>query len=176
MPSSISGHWKLIVRPPRCRRWSANGRSQSPSVESTTWPTPSDVELACDLGALGGGGGLEALAQLRARSVDAELPTGLGIDEAELAHVRQRLLARVADLDREHVMPAGELEQRQAPVARAAKVRDDGDERALPRHPGDEPERGAERGRAASLQHGLAPQREQEAQHPGAAGARWDDL
>jgi hypothetical protein len=70
-----------------------------------------------------GGGGLEALAQLRARSVDAELPTGLGVDEAELAHVRQRLLAWVADLDGEHVMAACELEQRQAPVARPAKVR-----------------------------------------------------
>ena len=45
------------------------------------------------------------------------------------------LLARVADLDREHVVAAGELEQRRAPVARAAEVGDDDDERALPRQP-----------------------------------------
>ena len=133
-------------------------------------------ELVRDLGALRRGRRLEPLAQPRARGVDAELPPGLGIDEAELAHVRQRLLARVADLDGEHVMAAGELEQRQAPVARPAKVGDDGDERALPRHPGDEPERRSERRGPASFEHGLAPQREQEAQHPGAARAWRDDL
>ena len=152
-------------RPPRRRRWFASGRSQSPSVETTTCADAERGQLASDLGALGGRGGGEALAQPGAGRVDAQLASGLGIDEPELAHVRQRLLARIADLDREHVVAAGELEQRRPPVARAAEVGDDGDERALACEPGDEVERAAERGRAAALEDGLAPEREQQPEH-----------
>ena len=68
-----------------------------------------------------------------AARVDAELLARLGIDEPEVADVRQLLLARVADLDRDHLVPARQLEQRAAPVERPAEVRDDDDERALPR-------------------------------------------
>ena len=50
-------------------------------------------------------------------------------------------------------MPAGELEQRRTPVARAAEVGDDRDQGALLCEPRDEPERLAERGRAAALEH-----------------------
>ena len=131
-------------------------------------------QLLRDLLPLRGRRRREALAQLRVRGVDAELAAGLGIDEPELADVRQRLLARVADLDREHVVAARELEQRRAPVARAAEVGDDGDERALLRHPRHQPERRAERGRTASLEHRLLPQREQQPEHPRPAGARRD--
>ena len=59
-------------------------------------------------------------------------------------------------------MAAGELEQRRAPVARAAEVGDDDDERALAREPADASERLAERGRSAALEDGLAPEREQQ--------------
>ena len=58
---------------------------------------------------------------------------GLGIDEPEVAGVRKLLLARIADLDGDHVVAAGELEQRAAPVERPAEVGDDDDERALSR-------------------------------------------
>ena len=90
-------------------------------------------ELRAHLGALGRRRGGEALAQAAVARVDAELAAGLRIDEPELADVRQLLLARVADLDRDHVVTAGELEQRPAPVARPAEVGDDDDERALAR-------------------------------------------
>ena len=67
----------------------------------------------------------------RVAGVDAQARAGLRVDEPELADVDELLLARVADLDREHVVPAGEVEERPAPVARAAEVGDDDDERAL---------------------------------------------
>src|SRR5581483_641621 len=78
-----------------------------------------------------GRGGREARAQPGVARVDAELSPCLGIDEPELACVRQLLLARVADLDGEHVVGAGELEQGLAPVARPAEVGDDDDQRSL---------------------------------------------
>ena len=51
--------------------------------------------------------GGEALAQAAAPRVDAQLPAGLRIDEPEHTDVRELLLARVADLDGEHLVPAG---------------------------------------------------------------------
>ena len=106
------------------------------------------AERAGEAAPLLGGGGGEAGAELRVPGVDAELPAGLRVDEPELAGVRQLLLARVADLDGEDVVPAGELEHRPAPVERAAEVGDDDDERPLA---GDRPgpgQRLAERRRA----------------------------
>ena len=74
----------------------------------------------------------EALAQTAVARVDAQLPPRLGIDEAQLADVGELLLARIADLDREHRVAPRQPQERRAPVGRAAEVRDDDDQRALP--------------------------------------------
>ena len=50
----------------------------------------------------------ESLAQAPIAGVDAQLPAGLRIDEPQLADVGELLLARVAHLDRQHGVPAGE--------------------------------------------------------------------
>ena len=115
-------------------RKSASSRSQSPDVERTTWRTPidaSDLRDACALGR-------RRPRRSGARSFALRVSTRSwrpvsGIDEPELARVRQLLLARVADLDGDDVVAAGELEQRPAPVVRPAEVGDDDDERALAR-------------------------------------------
>ena len=122
-------------------------------------------ELAGDVASLGRGGVGEAVAELLAAGVDAELSAGLGVDEPELAGVRQLLLARVADLDRDDVVAAGELEQRPAPVARPAEVGDDDDERALAGERVGPAERVAERGRAepAGRRLGLVAERGEQA-------------
>ena len=44
--------------------------------------------------------------RLRGARVDAELAPGLGVDQPQVAHGGQLLLARVADLDRDHVVAA----------------------------------------------------------------------
>ena len=133
------------------RRKIASSRSQSPDVVSTTWRTPSDASVCARPRTLGGGGLGEAAAELRVARVDAQLAPGLGVDEPELARVRQLLLARVADLDGDDVVAAGELEHRPAPVVRAAEVRDEHDERALARERVGAPDRLAERRRADAL-------------------------
>ena len=48
-----------------------------------------------------------------------------------MADVGQLLLAPVADLDRRHLVPRGEPEQRRAPVARPEEVGDDEHDAAL---------------------------------------------
>ena len=110
-------------------------------------------ERARELGALGRCGDGEALAQPAAARVDAQLATGLGIDEVEEPDVRELLLARIADLDRDDVVVPGELEQRPSPVALAAEVGDDDDERALAR----ERARARERGRERASRPGRPP-------------------
>ena len=76
---------------------------------------------------------------------------------------RRVLLARIADLDREHVVAAGEVEQRPAPVARAAEVRHDRDERTLAGDGAEQRERGARSprrpGRASSPSASRTPTR-----------------
>ena len=104
----------------------------------------------------------EALAQPPAPGVDAQLPAGLGVDEVEKADVRELLLARVANLDGDDVVLAGELKQRPAPVARPSEVGDDHDERALARERAGAAERVAEGGPAPALPLGLATQRGQQ--------------
>jgi hypothetical protein len=122
-----------------------------------------------DLGSLLGGAGREALAQAPPRGVDANLPTGLGVDEPEVADRRQRLLARVPDLDGDDLVTTGQLEQRAAPVARAPQVRDDEDVSSPPRQPRRPDEGLAERRRAGDLALRLAPELEQKAEQPGPA-------
>ena len=58
--------------------------------------------------ALVGGGLGEPVAEAARRRVDADLAAGLGVDERELADVGQLVLARVADLDREHRVARGD--------------------------------------------------------------------
>src|SRR5882724_8990360 len=74
----------------------------------------------------------ETGAKLLAARVGPELPSRLGIDEPQNARIRQLLLARVPDLDRDHIVPAGELEQRATPVERTTKVAHDDHRRPLP--------------------------------------------
>ena len=77
-------------------------------------------------GALGRGGGVEGRAEPAVAGVDAERPTGLGIDERQLADVDERVLARVDDLDGEDRVAAGDRGQRRRRQStRAAEVRDD---------------------------------------------------
>ena len=90
-------------------------------------------EHAREPAALFSGGESEPRPQLGAPCVHSELPTGLGIDEPELAGVGQLLLPWILDLHRDHVVAARELEQGLPPVEWATKVGDDGDERRLAR-------------------------------------------
>ena len=82
---------------------------------------------------------------LRVARVDAKLASGLRIDEPQLADVGELLLARIADLDGEHGVPAGEPQQRRPPVERAAEVGDDDDERPLRASPSTSSSASAER-------------------------------
>ena len=119
-------------------------------------------ELPSEARPLLGGGVGEALAQLPLGRVDVELAPGLRVDEPDVADVRQLLLARVADLDRDDRVPGGDSEHRRPPVARAAEVGDDDGERALPCDPGDLREGGPDRGRPDTLGLRLTPHCEQD--------------
>ena len=90
------------------------------------------------------GGGGKPLAQLPVARVDAQLPARLGVDEPELPHVGQLLLARIADLDRECRVACRDAKERHTPVAAAAEVGHDDDERALHGDAVDERERAGE--------------------------------
>src|SRR5205085_8730177 len=138
---------RAAAGPPGPRAPRATGRSAlPPAQEDRERPEPlalgreDDVpdaergERRRDLVPLGRRRSGEPGAQLRAPRVDPELPAGLGVDEPELAHVRELLLARIADLDRDDVVPPREREQRPPPVERAAEVGDEDDERALARN------------------------------------------
>ena len=105
---------------------------------------------------------VEALPELAAAGVDAQLPSRLGIDEPEVADVGQLLLPRVTDLHGDDVVARRELEQPRPPVARAAEVGHDDDHCPPPGQTPDPAQSGAERGRAGRLEVRLAPQREQE--------------
>ena len=66
--------------------------------------------------------------------VHAHLVAGVRIDEHQLARILERLLARIAHLDHQHVMAGGESCQRHRPVARTAQVAHDHEQRALAGH------------------------------------------
>src|SRR5262249_47266379 len=110
--------------------------------------------------------GGEALAQLAVRGVDAHLPARLRIDEAKLADARQLVLARIADLDGDDLVAAGEVEERAPPVEGASEVRDERDERPLPPERGDALDRVAEGRGARAPILGLVPQGKEEAKEP----------
>ena len=126
----MSGHCEAHRRPPRRRRKSASERSQSPAVEQHDVVDAGAAQLVRRPRRAPRGGAPRSARAARRRDVSTRsCAAGLGVDEPEVADVGQLLLARVADLDRDHVVPAGELEQRAAPVARAAEVGDDDDQR-----------------------------------------------
>ena len=112
---------------------------------TATCATPGRREPDLQVRPLGGRGDREPLAQPAVAGVDAQLPARLRIDEPQLADVGQLLLARVAHLDGQDGVPAGEAQQRRPPVERAAEVGDDDHERALRRHAVCELERVAQR-------------------------------
>ena len=118
---------------PAWRRKPVSSRSQSPSVESTTWRAPAEMSSAATSARSCAAAAANRCAQPTARRVDLELAAGLGIDQPQLPELRQLLLSRVADLDRDDVVASAEREQRPAPVAGAAEVGDDDDERPLTR-------------------------------------------
>ena len=99
----------------------------------------------------------EARPQPRAAGVDPQLPARLRVDEPERADVRELLLARIPNLDREDVVPAREAQQRMPPVARSPEVGDEHDERALARVRGDTGDPFTERGRAHAGARRLVP-------------------
>ena len=90
----------------------ARSRSQSRSVESVDVRDAGRRELARHLGALGRGRGGEPLAEPARVRVDLELAAALGVDEPERPDRLERLLARVAHLDRDDLVAAREAEQR----------------------------------------------------------------
>ena len=65
----------------------ANGRSQSPPVESTRWGTPSEASSRASVRPLGVRRLCEPLAQAAACGVDVEPAARLGIDEPDMADV-----------------------------------------------------------------------------------------
>ncbi len=105
-------------------------------------------------------------AQVLAARVGAKLSSGLGIDEPKDTRVRQFLLSRVPDLDRDHVVAAGELEQRPAPVLRPPKVADDDHRRPLPGERRGAMKRLTERRGADVLATRLIPQARQDSEQP----------
>ena len=78
-------------------------------------PDADTPELGASERALvGGGRRAKRSRRPRRRRVDADLAAGLGIDERQLADVGQVVLARVVDLDREHLVPRRDRGQRLA--------------------------------------------------------------
>ena len=96
------------------------------------------AELAGDVVAIAGGRLGEPVAEVRRRGVDADGPAGLGVDEVELADVRELVLTRVADLHDQDAVALGDAAQLRPPVERSAEVRDEHDEPAGRRPVGDE--------------------------------------
>ena len=62
-------------------------------------------ELTRHVVTFGRGGGREALPEPAAARVDPQLAARLGIDQPEVADVRELLLARVANLDGDDAVP-----------------------------------------------------------------------
>ena len=89
------------------------------------------AQVPCDAGAVGGGSGGEALAELAVGGIDAEEATGFGVDEVEFARVGQLLFARVADFDGQDGVPGGERECWSLPARGPTEIGDDDDQSAL---------------------------------------------
>jgi hypothetical protein len=107
------------------------------------------AELRCDARASLGLDCREALAHSPPRRVDLDERAGLGVDERQVADVRQLGLARVADLDRHHRVVGGQRAERPDPLVLVAEVGDDDDEPGLGRHSTELHERVRQRTRIA---------------------------
>ncbi len=77
----------------------------------------------------------KALPQPAVARVDANPVAALRVCEPHLADVLEHAFTRVADLDGEDVVPAGEVEEPVLPVERASEVGDQGDEGPLAARP-----------------------------------------
>ena len=140
---------------PRVRacRWAATNRtmssSQSVSVRRRRWAAPAArraraIAPRCSAGGLG-----VPAAQLGVGGLHLVQLTGLRVGEGEHADVRQLQLARVDDLDGQHVVPHAELAQRAGPaVDRRQEVGDDHGHPAPARRPVEHVDQRAEVGAA----------------------------
>ncbi len=123
-----------------------------------------------DVGPLVGRRRREPLSEPAAPRVDAQQLSGLGVDEPERADVRELLLARVAHLESDDVVPARQLEQGPPPVPWPAEIGDQDDEAPLAGQAARAVERLPEVGRSdPRLAVGLGPERRQQADEPHSA-------
>ena len=127
-PSRSSGEAKVMATIPWIRSWSAKDRSQLPEVDRTTWRTrrrrSSRATWSRSRAAASANFGCGAwLTRCRPGP-----PSGLGVDEVELADVGKRVLARVADLDDEDRRGAG----RRRPAGAASRAARAGRSRGPP--------------------------------------------
>ena len=142
----------------------ARARAASrPRSRGPTWATPGAREVSRDGGPLGGGSLGEPVRSVPSLVSTCSSSPALRVDEPERADGLERLLARVADLHRDHLVTAGEAKQRLAPVARPAEVRDDDDERTLARRSRDAGERLCELHARSAVRLVAVAQREEQA-------------
>ena len=105
----------------RACRWAATNRtmssSQSESVRSRRWAAPAPRSARGDLGRAGRRPPRRTGGAARGSAVCTSCScAGLRVDEREHADVGQLQLARVDDLDRQHVVADAELAQRPGPL------------------------------------------------------------
>ena len=156
-------------------RWRASSRSQSPEVESTMCSAPDRRSSCASSSRSSAARAANRSRSLRLVRVDAQLAAGLGVDEPQVADGGQLLLARVAHLERDHVMAVQQAQQRLAPVARPAKVRHDHDQAARAGEARGARHRVGEVGGAGAVGLVPRPQGQQQAQQSLAALQRWHD-
>ena len=111
----------------------ARSRSQSRSVRNTTCSAPAPRMSLRDLGALARRRLGEAGADLLARGLHLDPAAGFGVDERDEPDRRELDLARVEDLDREHVVADRQRPQGRLPLGVGQEVGDDDDETAAAR-------------------------------------------
>ena len=158
------------------RRWVARSRSQSPSVERTRWSAPARRSAA----ATSSRSSAAALAKRRRTLRRLVLtwswrPVSGSISQRSPIGVSS-MLARVADLDRQHAVAGAQRAHAALPVALAAEVGHQHDQPALAGDGGGRGDRGAERGRARAVLLGLPAQLGQQLEQPDAALARAQHL
>ena len=136
----------------------ASGRSQSPAVDSTMWSAPRAQSSAATSARSSAAAAAKRSRSLRVRVSTLDLAARLGIDEPSSPTVGQLQLARVADLDREHVVAGAQLAQRRrASRAGRGSRRRRRSGRALRAMPPARRQRRAERGRRPPSRRPAAP-------------------
>ena len=91
------------------------------------------TDVVARSGALRGGGVGEPRADPFARGLHLEAPPGLGVDQRDQPDRGELELARVDDLDREHVVARRQHAERARPVVACEEVGDHHDQSAAPR-------------------------------------------